>query len=621
MPRESYDVVVIGGGHAGAEAAFASAQLGARTALVTFEQAAIGRMSCNPAIGGIGKGQIVREIDALGGLMGVVTDETGIQFRMLNRRKGPAVWAPRAQADRACYAAAVRRRLEDCPNLRIIEGAVERIITTAAANPATPEHMLDVAGVELAGGTHISCASVVVTSGTFLRALMHCGEEQNRGGRIGERSAEGLSGSLAALGLRLGRLKTGTPPRLDRASIDFDRLEVQPGDERPAPFSFLSDSISQPQVTCWLAWTTPEIHELIRANLHRAPMYSGQIASRGPRYCPSIEDKVVRFADKQQHQLFLEPEGRDSERIYANGISTSLPRDVQAGIIAGIAGLERARVLQWGYAVEYDFAPPEQLEASLMTRRVRGLFLAGQINGTSGYEEAAGQGLLAGINAARLVGGLPAVVLGRDQAYIGVMIDDLVTRGVTEPYRMFTSRAEHRLHLRYDNADARLTPLGRRIGLVDDARWRRFEQKNERLAALLKMLGRIRMEGRTLAEWLRRPEEDGERFLDAFAELREAARPADVWARAIVELKYAGYMEREQRAIEQFRQLEDRAIPANVDYAGVPHLRREAVERWSSVRPANLGQAARASGICPTDVSILLIHLNAAERQAARPAG
>lgn len=610
-----FDVIVIGGGHAGAEAAWSAARLGAQTALVTFQREAIGRMSCNPAIGGIGKGQIVREIDALGGLMGIVTDETGIQFRMLNRRKGPAVWAPRAQSDRNLYAAAVQRRLEACPNLTILEGGVEEIMTRETIAQATPigAPVREITGVRFTDGRRLFARAVVVTSGTFLRALMHCGEQKTPGGRIGEASAEGLSGSLSRLGLRLGRLKTGTPPRLDRDSIDYSVLEEQHGDKPPAPFSFLTDRISQRQVCCWIAFTNPCVHELIRSNLHRAPMYSGQICSQGPRYCPSIEDKVVRFADKQQHQLFLEPEGYDSDRIYVNGISTSLPQEVQAQIVSNITGLERARVLQWGYAVEYDFVPPEQIDASLMTRTIRGLFLAGQINGTSGYEEAAGQGLIAGINAARFVAAAEPVYLGRDESYIGVMIDDLVTRGVLEPYRMFTSRAEHRLHLRYDNADQRLTPLGRRIGLVDDQRWDRFEQKRAAAAALAALLDRLRFDGRTLREWLRRPDEDGERFFAALPELSLYRERTDVRASALVEIKYEGYIERQRRAIREFRSLEDRPIPRDFDFRCVPQLRYEAIERWSAVRPATIGQASRVSGIHPTDISLLLISLTAVE--------
>lgn len=617
-----FDIVVIGGGHAGAEAAWASAQLGARTALVTFRRDAIGRMSCNPAIGGIGKGQMVREIDALGGLMGLVADRTGIQFRMLNRRKGPAMWAPRCQSDSSLYSAAVREVLEQCSNLTILEAGVDsllseprrsRSISQANTQNAVPAILPErrITGVLLQDGSRLEAAAVVVTGGTFLGALMHCGEEKTAGGRIGEPAAVGLSESLRALGLKLGRLKTGTPPRIARDSVDFTQLTEQAGDHPPAPFSFLNDSIPQSQVCCWITYTNPEVHELLRANLHRAPMYSGQIAARGPRYCPSIEDKVVRFADKTQHQLFLEPEGRDSERIYCNGISTSTPRDVQAQILALIPGLRRARVLQWGYAVEYDFVPPEQIHASLMARRINGLFLAGQINGTSGYEEAAGQGLIAGINATRWLAKQPPLVLRRDQAYVGVMIDDLVTRGVTEPYRMFTSRAEYRLHLRYDNADQRLTPLGRDIGLVKRDRWLRFEDRARRLAELRSAFRSLRLEGAPLERWLRNPDENGERFLEPFPHLRGYYDSPDVWASAIVDVKYAGYIERQDRSIAESKNIEAQELPADLDFRDIPHLRREAQERWTAQRPSNVGQAARLSGIHPTDVTMLMLFLRA----------
>jgi tRNA uridine 5-carboxymethylaminomethyl modification enzyme len=615
-----YDVIVVGGGHAGAEAAWAAAHLGVHTALVTFSREAIGRPSCNPAVGGIGKGQIVREIDALGGLMGLVTDEVGIQFRMLNRRKGPAVWAPRAQIDSRDYPAALRRHLENCSNLQIIEADVEALNSEPMRPPPGGKPPLTdrrITGVTLSNGRKLAATSVVIASGTFLRGLMHTGEAKTKGGRVGEPAAAGLSASLASLGLEIGRLKTGTPPRIARDTVDWSQLAVQRGDERPVPFSFLTDSLPQEQVCCWLTSTNERVHDLIRANLHRAPMYSGQIQSRGPRYCPSIEDKVVRFADKPNHQVFLEPEGRDSDRIYANGISTSLPQDVQAQMVTSIRGLEHARILQWGYAVEYDFVPPEQIDASLMTKRVRGLFLAGQINGSSGYEEAAGQGIIAGINAARLCTGAPSLIIGRDQAYIGVMIDDLVTRGVTEPYRMFTSRAEHRLHLRYDNADARLTPLGREVGLVDDERWRRFQARAAKLAALLQSWEVLRFEGRPLADWIRRPEEDGLRFASRFPELEPYARELDTWGRALVEIKYAGYLQRQQRSIEEFRRREQQRIPPELDYCQVPHLRREAIERWSAVRPHSIGQAARVSGIHPTDLSVLLLYIAAVERRTS----
>jgi tRNA uridine 5-carboxymethylaminomethyl modification enzyme len=606
MPASSYDIIVIGGGHAGAEAAWSAGILGANTALITFDAKAIGRLSCNPAIGGIGKGQMVREIDALGGLMGLVTDEAGIQFRMLNRRKGPAVWAPRAQVDDRDYPATLQRWLSTCPDLTILTAGVERI--TYADQPAGER---SVTGVQLADGTALQAKAIIVTSGTFLRGLMHTGERQTQGGRVGEAAANGLSASLAELGLTLGRLKTGTPPRLNRDTIDYDQLATQAGDEIPRPFSFLTNRIEQPQIQCWIAYTNAEIHNQIRANLHRAPMYSGQIDSTGPRYCPSIEDKIVRFADKDRHQLFLEPEGRHSQRIYANGISTSLPEDVQRFIIANIPGLERAEILQLGYAVEYDYVPPEQIGATLMTKRIRGLFLAGQINGTSGYEEAAGQGQLAGINAARFAAGQNEIVLGRDQAYIGVMVDDLVTRGVLEPYRMFTSRAEHRLHLRYDNADSRLTPLGRELGLVSGERWEQFEQTQAILDQMLKICRTVRVAGRTLEQRLGQPDADIEALVIDTPQLAELVqRDRKIWERALVQLKYAGYIARQLREIDRFHELEDRAIPADLDYRSVKNLRQEAIDRFMAVRPRNLGQASRISGIHPTDVTVLMLQLH-----------
>ena len=616
MSSISCNVLVIGGGHAGAEAAWAAANLGARTILVTYQRDAIGRMSCNPAIGGIGKGQIVREVDALGGLMGLVTDEAGIQFRMLNRGKGPAVWAPRAQADSGLYVTVLRGYLENCPNLTIVEAGVDSILAEPVPGCGHSQH---VTGVELDNGTTVRAPAIVVATGTFLRGLMHTGEQQTPGGRISEAAAIRLSQSLRTMGLELGRLKTGTPPRVARDGVDFSRLKEQLGDPNPAPFSFMTESITQPQVPCWLTATNPAVHELIRANLDRAPLYAGQIESTGPRYCPSIETKVVRFPEKSRHQIFLEPEDRDGDRIYVNGISTSLPTDVQQKMIALVEGLENARIVQWGYAIEYDFVPPEQIDATLMTKPVHGLFLAGQINGTSGYEEAAGQGLIAGINAARLAAGTEPVTLGRDQAYIGVMIDDLVTRGVTEPYRMFTSRAEHRMHLRYDNADARLTPLGREIGLVTDERWKRFQTKRERLDHLLATLERLRVDGRSVREWLKRPDEDGERFLHGMDEFRPYVGEPDVWARALVTVKYEGYLARQERMIEQYREMESQRIPPDLDYGSIRHLRREAIERWQAVRPRNVGQAARVSGIHPTDVTVLLVHIASLAQKPPNP--
>jgi len=606
------DVIVIGGGHAGAEAAWAAARLGCPTTLVTMRSDAIGRMSCNPAIGGLGKGQIVREIDALGGLMALAIDATGIQFRMLNRSKGPAVWSPRAQADRRLYAREVRRRLESTPNLEIVEGRVEEILTEppGGRDPAGPSRATcRIAGVRLQDGRVWRARAVVLTTGTFLRGLLHCGPEQTAGGRLGEPAAERLSDSLVRLGLRLGRLKTGTPPRLRRDTIDYDRLQIQPGDDPPTPFSFLNERIERPQVACWITWTNPAVHELIRANLHRAPMYSGQIRSRGPRYCPSIEDKVVRFPDKDRHQVFLEPEGLDSDRIYCNGIPTSLPKDVQEGLVHSIEGLERAEILQYGYAVEYDWVPTDQIDATLEAKGISGLFLAGQINGTSGYEEAAGQGLIAGINAAARVLDREPLILGRDQAYIGVMIDDLVTRPPDEPYRMFTSRAEYRLELRSDNADMRLTPVGRRIGLVDDNRWARFQAKQMQVRAIEKWLAETRRDGTPLADWLRRPEI---RLPDL---LREYPLPLPELSpgaleQAEIRAKYAGYIARQSRQIEHFRQFENIRIPAEIDYHVVPSLRFEARERLAAARPRTLGQAGRIQGISPADLSVLYVYLH-----------
>ncbi len=606
-----YDVVVIGGGHAGAEAAWAAARLGMATALVSMRVDAIGRMSCNPAIGGLGKGHMVREIDALGGMMALATDRGGIQFRMLNRSKGPAVWAPRAQADRVLYAEAVLDLLRSVEGLDLVEGTVERVLADPADGgpTGTGRPALTVRGVRLQDGRELPCAAVVITTGTFLRGLMHCGPQQTRGGRVGEAAAVGLSEDLARLGFTLGRLKTGTPPRLDRETIDYARLEPQPGDDPPVPFSFMTGCLAQPQVACWITHTNEQTHEIIRANIDRAPMYSGQIQSRGPRYCPSIEDKVMRFADKSSHQLFLEPEGYDSPLVYANGIPTSLPPDVQEAMVRTIAGLEQARIVQHGYAVEYDWVPTDQIGPTLETKRVRGLFLAGQINGTSGYEEAAGQGLLAGINAAARVRGAEALVLGRDEAYLGVMVDDLVTRPPDEPYRMFTSRAEYRLHLRCDNADARLTPIGHRIGLVDGDRWQRFTTKRSAVEALEAELAARRWQGRSLTEWLRRPEM---RLRDLQAHeptLGVDGLPPEVVETVEIRLKYAGYLEREQRLIDRHRQVEGRLIPEALDFQTLRELRCEAREKFTRFRPRNLGQAARLSGISPADIATLAVYL------------
>jgi len=604
---------VIGAGHAGAEAAWAAARLGCATALVTMRLDVVGRMSCNPAIGGLAKGQMVREIDALGGLMALAADRAGIQFRLLNRSKGPAVWAPRAQADRELYTSTVLGLLRSTPGLDLIEGTVDRLLVEPQSESSgalpTGSPPSRITGVALQDGRTLQARAVVLTTGTFLRGLLHCGSEQTEGGRIGEPAAVTLSNELRRLGFELGRLKTGTPPRIHRDTIDYARCSPQPGDDPPLPFSFLTEAIGQPQVHCWITHTNERTHQLIRENIHRAPMYSGQIKSRGPRYCPSIEDKVMRFADKTSHQVFLEPEGCQSDWVYCNGIPTSLPRDVQEPLVHSIAGLENARILQWGYAVEYDWVPTDQLRSTLETKRVRGLFLAGQINGTSGYEEAAGQGLLAGINAVAHLRGVEPLVLGRDEAYIGVMIDDLVTRPPDEPYRMFTSRAEYRLHLRSDNADMRLTPVGQRIGLVDDYRWAIFQSKREAIEQLERLLGELRLDGRSLAEWLRRPDV---RLHDLAGQALDpvlADLAADVLEAVEINAKYAGYLEREQRLIRRHRQLESRLIPDGFDFQTLGGLRFEARERFARFRPRSLGQAARISGISPADIATLSLYL------------
>jgi len=616
-----FDIVVIGGGHAGAEAARAAARLGAATALVTLDPSKIAEMSCNPAIGGVGKGQIVREIDALGGLMGLAADATGMQFRVLNRSKGPAVWGPRCQSDRRAYAAWVQAALGRLDSLEIVPGEATDIITARGR----------VAGVRVAPGepargrrpTTIRCRAVVVAAGTFLDGLMHLGEQTRPGGRCGEPAAAALGKALRRCGLKLRRLKTGTCPRLAAETIDYAQCTRQDGDERPQPFSFLNDALNVRQAPCWITATTPAVHRIIRENLHRAPLFTGQIRSTGPRYCPSIETKIDRFRDKPSHPVFLEPEGRDTNWIYCNGIATSLPADVQDAIVRGIRGLRQARILRYGYAIEYDYVPPTQLTATLQAKCIGGLFLAGQVNGTTGYEEAAAQGLVAGINAARTVAGRAGLVLRRDQAYIGVMIDDLVTKGITEPYRMFTSRAEFRLRLRADNADRRLTRIGREVGLADERRWERFSRRCRVIDEAAAMFEKVRVDGKGIPDLFRRQGMTWRKVLAALA-----PAPADVLQELMrrdaagleslaVDLRYAGYLEREDKALRQIRQLDARQIPQDIDYAAVSHLRAEARERLHAVGPRSLGQALRVSGITPADVTVLAIHLAAGARGAA----
>ncbi|MEM8667670.1 MAG: tRNA uridine-5-carboxymethylaminomethyl(34) synthesis enzyme MnmG [Planctomycetota bacterium] len=600
-----YDVIVIGAGHAGTEAAAAAARLGARTALLTTNLDTVGQMSCNPAIGGVAKGQIVREVDALGGLMGEAIDATGIQFRLLNRRKGPAMHSPRAQADKKAYQQFIKNQIEQQPNLDLRQETVEDLITETVGSSVR------IRGVRVRGNAQYLAEAVVLTTGTFLQAIMHTGEAKTAGGRAGEGTTAGISGALDRLGFEVDRFKTGTPPRLNARTINFDRVEEQPGDEDPRPFSFLNEEIATEQMPCFITHTNEAVHDLIRQNLDRAPMYSGQINTRGPRYCPSIEDKVVRFADKSSHQLFLEPEGRQTQEVYVNGISTSLPRDVQDQMFRLIAGLENASIMRYGYAVEYDFCPPTQLWPHLESKSVERLFLAGQINGTTGYEEAAGQGLIAGLNAARCLTGAAPWVPTRDQAYIGVLVDDLVTAGTDEPYRMFTSRAEFRLLLRQDNADCRLTPKADELGLITRQRRERFASKLQQIDKANELLAASRIEKTPGNIYLRRPEVDWDAICGHVPSLREIEREAA--EQCLFDVKYEGYISRQQMEVDRQQRLASKKIPTTFDYHGIGPLRNEAREKLSKIRPLNLDQAKRISGITPADIALVLAHLESSK--------